>query len=224
MITVQGLSATAFVQAVRPLLEAKDLQGLVTLVKSRYSSDQLLSLLSGKSPDAAKVAALTLAWIGCRDCIPKLATRLRDKDPMVNQMVEHALWAIWFRLGTPESNKAICRGTQAINRGDYSRAIEQFTRAIDISPDFAEAYNQRAIALFLQENYDRSIEDCHSAAELMPCHFGAWAGMGHCYAHLGQLDDALGCYRKAVQINPHLEQVCQSIEEIEAHLADDSQG
>ena len=42
MITVQGLNATAFVDRVRPLLEAKDLPGLVSLVKSSYSAEQLL--------------------------------------------------------------------------------------------------------------------------------------------------------------------------------------
>jgi tetratricopeptide (TPR) repeat protein len=218
--TVQGSNATSFVARVRPLLEAKDLQGLVSLVKSNYSAGQLLEFLSGRSKDASKVAALTLAWIGCRECIPKLASKLRDRDPMVNQMAEHALWAIWFRLGTPDANKAICRGTQAINRAEYNSAIEHFGRAIQMSPDFAEAFNQRAIAYFLQEKYGPSIEDCQHAVERMPCHFGAWAGMGHCHAHLGQMDEALQSYRKALEVNPHLDQVQESITQIEAHLSD----
>jgi tetratricopeptide (TPR) repeat protein len=198
------------------LLEAKDLKGLLALVKAEYSADEILQFVSGKCPDASKVASLTLAWIGCRECIPKLAERLRDPDPMVNQMAEHALWAIWFRLGNEQSNKAVCRGTQAINRQEYRPAIEHFSTAINITPNFSEAFNQRAIAYYLLDDFRSSIKDCERTVELMPCHFGAWAGMGHCYAHLGKLDQALKNYRKAIEINPHLEQIREGIVQIES--------
>ena len=48
----------------------------------------------------------------------------------------------------------------------------------------------------------------------MPCHFGAWAGMGHCYAHLGKHDEAIRSYEKALEINPRLEGVRQGIESL----------
>ena len=48
----------------------------------------------------------------------------------------------------------------------------------------------------------------------MPCHFGAWAGMGHCFLHLGQLDHAIRAYQRAIAINPHLECVRQTLAEI----------
>jgi len=36
----------------------------------------------------------------------------------------------------------------------------------------------------------------------MPCHFGAWAGLGHCYAHEGRLAEAVEAYERALEINP----------------------
>jgi tetratricopeptide (TPR) repeat protein len=48
----------------------------------------------------------------------------------------------------------------------------------------------------------------------MPCHFGAWAGMGHCYAHLGKHAEAIRSYEKALEINPRLEGVRQGIESL----------
>jgi cytochrome c-type biogenesis protein CcmH/NrfG len=49
----------------------------------------------------------------------------------------------------------------------------------------------------------------------MPCHFGAWAGMGHCHAHVGRFKDALAAYRKALAINPHLECLTEACAELE---------
>ncbi len=90
---------------------------------------------------------------------------LRDPDPIVNEMAEHALWSIWFRCGkTHEANHELCLGTKALNHRDFDLAISHLTRAIELDPTFAEAYNQRAIAHYLQERYDDSITDCLRAS------------------------------------------------------------
>ena len=57
--------------------------------------------------------------------------------------------------------------------------------------DFAEGYNQRAIAYFMLEELSKSIEDCKKTSELNRYHFGALAGMGHCYLKLGDLAAAM---------------------------------
>ena len=87
-----------------------------------------------------------------------------------------------------------------------------------MDPDFAEAYNQRAIAKYLQERYEESIRDCRRAVERMPCHFGAWAGMGHCHAHQGRAAEAIEAYERALLINPHLEGIRQAVDELRATL------
>jgi tetratricopeptide (TPR) repeat protein len=133
---------------------------------------------------------------------------------MVNQMAEHAMWAIWFRCGTPEANQLTSRGADLMSRREFDLAIDHFTRAIKLSPNFAEAYNQRAIAYFLKEDFDRSIEDGQQTVKLNPDHFGAWAGMGHCHAHEGRVCDALRCYRRALEINPHLEGAKEALTEL----------
>jgi tetratricopeptide (TPR) repeat protein len=164
------------------------------------------------------VAALSLALVGCDHCLPALAQQLKDPDPMVNQMAEHAIWAIWFRSGSEEANHEVCRGAKAIDRGDYEQAITHFNKALQICPKFSEAYNQRALAEFLLERYDDSIADCRRTIELMPIHFGAWAGMGHCHAHWGQLANAVECYEKALSINPHMTQVREAVDELKSRI------
>lgn len=210
-----------FVRAVEPVLERKDLPGLLSLLKSRWTARQIVALLVGPHRDARKVAALSLSLVGCKECLPALAEQLKDPDPMVNQMAEHAIWSIWFRGGSDEANHHLCRGAKAIDRGDYEHAITHFDEALQITPDFPEAYNQRALAEYLLERYSSSIADCRKVVKLMPIHFGAWAGLGHCYAHQGELAAAVECYEKALAINPHMCHVREAIEELKPKISAD---
>lgn len=213
----------SFVASVTPLLEARDLEGLLCLLKRKYTPEQITSLLArGPCPDARKVAALALSLVGGECCIPALVERLRDRDPTTNQMAEHALWSVWFRGGgSPAANAELARGTDCLSDRRFACAHKHFARAIELNPGFAEAYNQRAIAYYLQENYEASEADCRRAVELMPCHFGAWAGLGHCCAHLGRLDEALEAYEKALAINPHLDCIQQAVRELRGRLGRD---
>ena len=70
------------------------------------------------------------------------------------------------------------------------------------------------LAKYLQERYDESLEDCGRTVERMSCHFGAWAGMGHCHAHSGRLAEAAECYKKALSINPGFAGINQALAEI----------
>ena len=217
--TAGDVDAEAFVACVEPLLAVKDAAGLLALLRNRYTSDQITALLRSPHGDARKVAALAIGLVGTSCCLPKIAPLLQDPDPMVNQMAEHAMWSIWFRSGrTPEANRELCRGTKALNCRDFAGALEHVTRAIDMDASFAEAYNPRAIIHYLQERYEASIEDCRRAVERMPVHFGAWAGMGHCHAHLGRPAQAVECYERALSINPHLDGIPQSIQELKKRI------
>lgn len=203
-----------FVRLVQPPLEAKDLEGLLALLKARWTPDQIAAVLSCDRTDARKVAALSLSLVGGKCCLDALLKTLKDPDPVINELAEHALWSIWFRLGTEEANQELARGSRALNDRDFETAERHFARAIEFDEDFAEAYNQRAIGRYLQERYEESIADCLHAVRLMPCHFGAWAGMGHCHAHLGQLAEAIDSYQRAMEINPHLDCVREAIREL----------
>jgi tetratricopeptide (TPR) repeat protein len=180
----------------------------------RWNTSQIARLLTSADCDARKVALVCLAMVGNRDCVDAVAGQLTDSDPILHQMAEHALWSIWFRLGSPQANTELCRGAKALGGRQIELAIEHFDNAISADPNFAEAYNQRAIGRFLLDQFEESIADSRKAARLMPCHFGALAGAGHCFLHLGQLDCALRAYEKAIAINPHLQCVRETIAEI----------
>jgi tetratricopeptide (TPR) repeat protein len=219
MMSLQSIDPREFVELVEPLLAKKDLCGLLCLLKSRWSPEQIRALLRTAPSDARKVALLSLALVGPTCCAEELAFHLRDPDPMINQLAEHALWAIWFRAGkTEKANQCICKGAQALDEKDYPGAIDQFNHAIREDPDFAEAYNQRAIAYYLLEDYEKSIADCHRTIKRMPCHFGALCGLGHCHAHLNQIPQSIEYYEKALERNPHIECVREAVDELRKRL------
>ena len=207
-----------FVSALQPSLGQGNLEQTLLSVGRRWTCPQIVSLLAHKKGDVRKVAALALSVTGDRSAIVPLAVALHDSDPMVSQMAEHALWAIWFRSGKCRAVGLVKCGNNHMHHGNYECAIEKFTCAINEDPDFAEAYNQRAIAHYLSERFAESIADCRSALDRMPQHFGAMAGMGHCHAHLGQWREAKHCYRLALAIHPGLEGIQASLSQIDQLL------
>lgn len=187
-------------------------------VRARWECSQILPLLTSEADDVRKVALLTLAWVGGVDCIPSLLRQLRSDDEVTHSMAEHALWSVFLRGGKPEANQLLCKGAKAMDAEKFDEAIAFFTRAVEVDPAFAEAYNQRAVAFYLKEEFRRSIDDCDEAIERIPCHFGAWAGKGHALLQLGLLMDAADCYRKALELHPHMAGVKETLEEIELRL------
>ena len=214
----QPIQPEEFLAAVKPLLERQDLCGLLSLLKSRWTAQQIVDLLKCRHCDTRKVAALALGLVGGKCCLGPLSDQLKDPDPVVNEMAEHALWSIWFRSGNEQANQLLCKGAQAMDDRDLRCAVKQFTRAVELDPQFAEAYNQRAIAHYLLEQWDKTVADCAKTVELMPCHFGAWAGLGHGHAHAGRLREALGAYEKALSINPHQECLTEAIDELKRQI------
>lgn len=221
MEPVPPIDPAEFIAQVQPLLERVDLPGLLHLVKSQWKPEQIEQLMQSDHTDAKKVALLAIGLVGQGRCLPKLVKHLKDADPVVHEMTEHAMWSIWFRMGsTPEANHQLARGAQALERKDYEHALDHFNRALTIDPDFAEAYNQRALAAYLLERYEDSIADCERTIERMPMHFGALAGMGHCYAHLGKPREAIESYERALAIHPHFECLREAVPELRARLRD----
>jgi tetratricopeptide (TPR) repeat protein len=208
------IDAREFIDRLQPALKKQDWSALMATLRANWSTDQVLSLLDCAECDARKIAALSIGLIGESCCLPRLSRKLHDHDPMVVQMAEHAMWQIWFRSGPPHANQELARGAAALNLQDIDKALTHLDKAIRIAPDFAEAYNQRAIAHYLAERFDDSIADCRHTVQLMPVHFGAYAGKGHSHLAKGELSDALEAYEKALQINPHLECIRELVHEL----------
>jgi Tfp pilus assembly protein PilF len=59
----------------------------------------------------------------------------------------------------------------------------------------------------MRKDFTRSIEDIRQVLAREPRHFGALAGLGMILQELGDDKRALEVYRKAVEINPHMQRL-----------------
>lgn len=207
---------------VRPALAAGDAAWLARVVSARWMPRELCRLLGHRDVDVRRVVAVTLGLVGDATCVGCLTRSLHDPDDQVTEMAEHSLWSIWFRLGKPTAAKPFSEGVSLLCTESYVEALDRFEDAIDADRDFAEAYNQCAIAHFFLGDWEASLIASQQALALMPSHFGAMAGMGHCHAELGDLETALGCYRRAISINPRMKAIADAVHRLEARLREEN--
>jgi tetratricopeptide (TPR) repeat protein len=164
-------------------------------------------MLSHDSLSVRKVASVALGLIGDRRQVSCLVQVLRDHDASLSKMAEHSLWSIWCRAGRTPAQKLFRQGMAVLGTDRAEDALDWFDQALDVDGKFAEVHHQRAIAMDMLERWPEAISSCKKTLELEPNHFGAWATLGHCFALTDQLEEAARCYRRAVDLNPHMNQI-----------------
>jgi tetratricopeptide (TPR) repeat protein len=87
-------------------------------------------------------------------------------------------------------------------KGDYDRAIADYDQAIQLQPDYAEAYNNRGVAYRNKGDYDRAIASFDQAIQLQPDLAEAYNNRGNAYASKGDYDRAIADYDQAIQLKP----------------------
>lgn len=85
----------------------------------------------------------------------------------------------------------------------YNEAIEAFSKAIELYPDYAFAYNQRGWAYGQINDWQNALADYEKEVSLLPNDPQALNNRGTAYQQLKRLDEALADYSRALQINPY---------------------
>lgn len=180
--------------------------------------EQALAGLRRSDLEARRQAAAWMGEVGRMEDVSALLTVLRDPDPVVRALAEHALWQVWSRSGDPEVDALFQQGVAEMTQRDGPAAIATFSRIIEKRPDFAEGWNKRATVYFLMGNYEKSLADCDEVVKRNPSHFGVLSGYGQIYLQLNQPEKALSYFERALAVNPNMEQVERVIEELKGLL------
>jgi tetratricopeptide (TPR) repeat protein len=141
---------------------------------------------------------------------------LKGDDPALAATGEAILWRIWCRSGDPETDRVFRAGVDAMQRQRSADAEALFSRVIELKPDFAEGWNKRATVRFMARNFTGSIADCQETLARNPNHFGAASGQGLCHMSLNEFAEAAVCFRRALEIHPHLDGVRHNLARAEA--------
>jgi tetratricopeptide (TPR) repeat protein len=119
------------------------------------------------------------------------------------------------------------RGILFATRGDFALAIEDFTEAIKLNPDFASAYLLRSRALLASVSkvtdiaddfssissirnytaankpvYDKALADANTAIKLDYTSYNAYRLRGSLYIDMGNYDRAIADYNQMLRITP----------------------
>jgi tetratricopeptide (TPR) repeat protein len=185
-------------------------------VSSRYTEGTLARLVESGGQEARRAAVLALGLFGTFESNAAVARALRDSDSTVRDLADNALWAIWFRADTAENNAMLEQVRLLIRHERTEDAIKLATRLIGRAPNFAEAYNQRAIAHFLLGHFEGSAEDCRRVLEHNPYHFGALGGLAQCQLRLDQRREALKTLRRALRLQPYSQGLREFVSSLES--------
>jgi tetratricopeptide (TPR) repeat protein len=207
----------------KTFLEDRDMEAFRDRVAARYNEGTLGRILSGSPAVAARRAAVvSLGLLGSfEQSNAVLGRSLKDSDPAVRGMAEQSLWTLWFRADTPEHNELLNQVRHSISRQQFNVAETLATRLILLAPEFAEAYNQRAIIYFQQGRFAESVQDCRQVLRRNPYHFGAISGMAECQLGLNRPREALKTLRQGLKLQPYNNSIREFIRELETQIEPD---
>lgn len=94
------------------------------------------------------------------------------------------------------------RGIVWANRGDYERAILDYTKAIHLNSKNATAYFQRANAWANRNDFDKAIIDYTKAIKINPRFSEAYGSRGNTWTDKGNYEQAIFDYGKVIELNP----------------------
>jgi len=103
----------------------------------------------------------------------------------------------------PQRSKAIAvynRGNVYFKIEKEEKAIKDYTHAISLRPDFADAYTNRALVYAKRGLHELAIKDLSKAIEINSSDALAYVDRGNEYEALMQNDKALADWRKAYEL------------------------
>ena len=198
-------------------LQNHDTRLFINQVMQCYDESALIRLTEAVCTQTRRAAALTLGFIGTYQANEALGRLLKDRDRTVRLLAESSVKTVWTREGSEEQRQQLYAVMRLIAAQEFGEAVSQANILLDEDPFYAEARNQRAIALFALGKFEESIEDCRIVLDLNPYHFGAVIGMGHAYMQLQDQPSAIECFQQALSINPNLEFARRHLERLTQH-------
>ena len=132
-------------------------------------------------------------------------------DETSAKAIEDRIWALWMVSGSDTCSLLMGRAKAATDDKDYDLAIKLLDAVIALKPGYVEAWNRRATVYYLKQDYGHSLADLRQVLAREPRHFGALSGLGLILQDIGDDKDALEAYRKALAIDPHLDNLSDVI-------------
>ena len=148
--------------------------------------------------------------------LDNLFLELKKNIPSLSSRVAQKIWTLWSTHPTDQKLTSLLdEGSRLVQDQKLNRAIDVFTEAIELDPNWAEAWNKRATVFYMVGEFKKSQDDIDKVLELENRHFGALAGQGMVNIQLKNYDKAKRSYQKVQEIYPAMKSPKVMIEQIE---------
>ena len=99
-------------------------------------------------------------------------------------------------------SKYIDRGSEHYKKGQYDQAIVFYNKAVEINPEYDQAYFGRGLVYQSKKELDLALSDYSKAIEMNPNYSEAYNNRGSIYWNKGNQNQAFSDYDKAIELNP----------------------
>jgi Tfp pilus assembly protein PilF len=146
---------------------------------------------------SVKAAAATLACVCCCFLIYLTLQQISVWNNSMN------LWNYVIKAGTPFNPLAYNnRGHVFRDRGEFDKAIADYTVAITQEPGQAEYLVSRGVAFCENGDLERAMADLNGAIVLNPKEYLAYNNRGNVWYRKGELERAIEDFNRAISLKP----------------------
>ena len=128
-----------------------------------------------------------------------------ETDHPTGGKIGAAIEKLWRYSGGDTVNLLIDRAEQFSMKNESERGLPLVDAAVDLAPDYAEAWSHRAYLHYRMQNYAAALGDMRRALALEPNHFRALDGMAKILLLLGEKKAALAAYEQLLKVHPNIE-------------------
>lgn len=116
-----------------------------------------------------------------------------------------AIERLWRLEGGDTVNLLIDRGEIFSSRNENEKALPFLDAAVDLAPEYAEAWSHRAYVEYRLNNYAAALGDLRRALAIEPNHFRALDGMAKILVLMGEKKAAIEVYNQLLKVHPNIE-------------------
>ncbi len=132
--------------------------------------------------------------------------------------IEDQILAQFLQSGSPSIDLLMGRAASALQGGDVKTAKKLFDSVTAIEPDYAEGWHQRARIEAVAGDDQAAMVSLERTLALNSRQFEACAELAGMLEEYGDKSGALKLYRKALDLDPHLDGVARQVRKLKREV------
>jgi tetratricopeptide (TPR) repeat protein len=124
------------------------------------------------------------------------------KSPVIAVFLTLSFYLCIISLQAQTANSMFDSGCAKFKNKDYLGAIDEFTKVVNKSSYFYEAYLERARCYYALNQNDKAMADCNKSVEINPKYHQAFLFRGELNAEMNNSKAAFADYNKCLELRP----------------------